>query len=85
MRNQDDVGLWELAVIGHRLHAHAYWIDLYLQAVVVDLDTGMLDACETYFLATLGCKLVGLLLRVAAEYHHTGDGCHKDFLYHIIK
>jgi hypothetical protein len=37
----------------------------------------MLDACEAYFLATLGGELVGLLLGLATEGHQACDGRHE--------
>ena len=75
--DEDDVGLGELRVVGLGLHALADGIDLDLHAVVVDLDTGMLDACEAYFLTTIGGELVGLLLCLATEGHQACNGCHE--------
>ena len=75
--DEDDVGLGELRVVGLGFHALADGIDFDLQAVVVDLDTGMLDACEAYFLTTVGGELVGLLLCLATEGHQACDGCHE--------
>jgi hypothetical protein len=45
----------------------------------------MFDACEAYFLSTLGGELIGLLLRLATETRQTGDCDHKKLLYHIMK
>ena len=68
--NQDDVGLWKLVVVGGGLHAEANRIDLYLCAVVIDFNTGVLDARERYFLAALGGELVHFLGSLAADEGH---------------
>ena len=71
MGNQDDVGLGKLVVVCRGLNTEAYRINLYLRAVVVDFNTGVLDARESYFLAALGGKFIYFLCGLAAdECHH---------------
>ena len=69
--DQDDVGLGELVIVRGGLYTEANRINLYLRTIVVDFHTGVLDARNRYFLATLGGKLVHFLSGLAAgESHH---------------
>ena len=68
--DQDNVGLGELVVVRSGLYTEAYGINLYLRTVVVDFHTGVLDARNRYFLATLGGKLVHFLSGLAAGKSH---------------
>ncbi len=82
MGDEDDVGLRELVVVGSGLYSEAYGVNLDLRAVVVDLDTGVLDARERDFLAVLGGKLVDFLSGLAAsECHHCCDNQKQLFLH----
>ena len=65
MGDEDDVGLGELGVVGDWCDAGAHRVDLDLRAVVVDFDTGVLDACDGDFLAALGGELIHLLGGIA--------------------
>ena len=59
--DEDDVGLGEGGVVGLGLEPVAHGVYLDLDTVVVDLDTGVLDAGDSDLLAALGCKLIYLL------------------------
>ena len=60
--DKDDVGLGEGGVVSFGLEPHAHGVYFDLDAVVVDLHTGVLDAGDGDFLTALGGELVGLQL-----------------------
>ena len=75
--NQDDVGLGESGIIGLWFQPHANGIDLNLYTVIVDLHTGVLNARDLHFLATLRGKLICLLSGKAPNSQQTGECHHK--------
>ena len=65
MGDEDDIGLWELVVVCDWCDTGTHGVDLDLRTVIIDFETGVLDARDSYFLAALGGKLVYLLGSVA--------------------
>jgi hypothetical protein len=59
--NEDDVGLGIDRVVGHRFRSIGDRIYLYLQTVVLDSHTGVLDARNLYFFTILGSENVSFL------------------------
>ncbi len=67
MGDEDDVGLGECGIVGLGLEPHAYGVYFDLDAVVVDLHAGVLDAGDGDFLTALGGEFVGLQLCRSSE------------------
>ena len=65
MGDEDDVGLWELVVVCDWCDTGTHGVDLDLRTVIIDFETGVLDARDSYFLAALGGKLIYLLGGIA--------------------
>jgi hypothetical protein len=59
--DEDDVGLGIDRVVGHRLRSIGDRVYLYLQTVVLDSHTGVLDARNLYFFTILGSENVSFL------------------------
>ena len=81
--DEDDVGLGELVVVRRGLYTEAHRVYLYLRPVVVDSDTGVLDARECHFLAALGGELVHLLCSVTADCRQAAQQNGKNTFLHI--
>jgi hypothetical protein len=74
MGNEDNVGLGEGRIVGFWLKPHTYRIHLNLYTIVVDLHTGMLDAGDGYFFATLGGKFIHFLGSLTTHGHKPCKG-----------
>ena len=84
MGDEDDVGFRELVVVSDGSDTCTDGVDLNLRTVVVDFDTGMLDACDGDFLAALGDELIHLLCGVTAGCRQTAKQNGKNALFHIL-